>query len=549
MTTGNFYGETATGIHRAVDLWNHNHPGQPLPRALYRALIRHGKPKAPPGVGGLERLRQIHSWYDQALTQSWHLGGGEGLSNGAYRAGHVQDGILPVDNKNITNAQAHISGLKAYLEATPGTVKMRIRGQVTPRPVNPDARRGQIEKLTRQALSRLTARTRELEARGFKPDYLLTLTYPGDWRGALMSSEAEPKIVRFRECWERLEDLRSKIKRAREAMRYNPDGDWVLRYLLEEFAATKSDARKILGELRTLGPDGRKVKEHKNSFLKRFERKFGAQHLSSHCCYAQALKAAQEAEESGLYVSVKVRISDREGPWKWEVVGILYRVFWWLEFQKRGAPHLHMIFFDVREGLDWDAVQDWVGHAWGAVVAGRRSAKDHSISHNPKLARLLEGYDTQRELWGKKMADLWLQQGVEALGLNWGLFQHVRAGTRLEAMRKAHWGYVSKEAAKYASKKYQSKVPQNYRKVGRWWGHRHIKRTPPYWVNLPIESIEQTIIKPIQAATSTLPPGCFRFRQKLERFFEAARNGEPYGYITVWGQAAVDAALEALDGV
>ena len=56
----------------------------------------------------------------------------------------------------------------------------------------------------------------------------------------------------------------------------------------------------------------------------------------------------------------------------------------------------------------------------------------------------------------------------------------------------------------------------------------------------------EDIIKPLEAAAATLPPGCFRFKQKLKRFLEAARNGEPYGYITVWGQAAVDAALGVL---
>ncbi len=135
---------------------------------------------------------------------------------------------------------------------------------------------------------------------------------------------------------------------------------------------------------------------------------------------------------------------------------------------------------------------------------------------------------------------------MEALGLDWGVFQHVRAGTRLEVMRKDHWGYAAKEASKYASKKYQAQVPKNYRNVGRWWGYHKYQRAAKYWVNLPLEKpedIEDLIVRPLEAASNTLPPGCFRFKQKLERFFKAARQGEPYGYITVWGQPAVDAAL------
>ncbi|KZK16649.1 hypothetical protein A3962_14575 [Meiothermus taiwanensis] len=231
------------------------------------------------------------------------------------------------------------------------------------------------------------------------------------------------------------------------------------------------------------------------------------------------------------------------------MVGVRYRVMWWLEFQRRGAPHLHMIFFDVREGLDWEQVRAWVGPAWAAVVAGRRSTTDHDPRQNPSLQRLLDSYDYERELWGKQAADAWLRAGVESLGLDWGIFQHVRAGTRLEEMRKEHWGYAAKEASKYASKKYQSNVPRSYRNVGRWWGYRKYQRAAKYWVNLPVqqENLEKTILKPLTAAVHTLPPGCFRFAQKVERFLEAARNGEPYGYITVWGQAAVEAALSRLE--
>lgn len=547
MTTGNFYGATATGIHRAVELWEHRNPGKPLPRELYRALIRHGVPKRVPVAKGLARLGNLHKWYEQALTQSWHLEGAEkGLSNGAYRAGHVLDGIPPVDNKSVTSSMV---GLRARIEATPGTLKFRVRGQVTPQPPNPDAKRGEISRLTRPALNRLTARTRELEALGYRPDYLLTLTYPADWRGALASPDAQAAIARFREHWERLEDLRPKIARAREGVRYNPKSDWVFTYLRDEYKATKTEVKKVLHELRLYGPDGRKVKEHKNALLKRLDRRFGTQVLSVHRCYAAALRVAQEVEGQNRFVAVKVRISDREGEWKWEVVGVLYRVFWWLEFQRRGAPHLHMIFFDVREGFKFEAVRAWIGQAWAAVVADRRSVADHDPQSNPRLQALLAGYDQERQLWGKALADAWLKQGVEAFDLDWGIFNHVRAGTRFEPMQKDHWGYAAKEATKYASKKYQSAVPKNYRNVGRWWGHRNYKKHEKYWVNIEVEhiqNVEEIIIKPLQAATSTLPPGCFRFKQKLDRFMEAARNGEPYGYITVWGQAAVNAALEAL---
>lgn len=553
-----FLGDTANSIYREVDRWQHLHPGEALPPYLYRALLKHGKPKTRPTTKGLDGPQQQ---YDHRLTQSWHLDNnvtleepidarvGLGLSNGAYHAGHVLNDIPPVDNKNITNPQVGISGLKAWFEVLPGTLWAKVRGNVSPRPINPDAKRGEISKLTRSSLNRLTACTRELEALEYKPGYLLTLTYPGNWRGALASAEAQDTATRFRVHWQRIEDLRSKLSRAREALRYNRTGNWVLQYLLDEYKNEKFEAKKLLATLRTLGPDGKKVKEHKNAFLKRFERAFGTQVISVHRCYAQALKTAKEMEESNRFVAVKVRISDRKDTWRWETVGVLYRAFWWMEFQKRGAPHLHMIFFDVREGIDWQKVRLWAGYSWAGVVAGIRSAKCHDPAHNSKLKTLLENYDHERDLWGKDVADTELRRGVTALGLDWQIFQHVRAGTNLEKMRKGHWGYAAKEASKYTSKKYQSKIPKNYKNVGRWWGYSKYQRATKYWFNVPIQDvrgIEELVIKPLQAATSTLPPGCFRFKQKIERFFEAARNQEPYGYITVWGHAAVEAALEVM---
>jgi hypothetical protein len=446
-----------------------------------------------------------------------------------------------VDNKSITSTQEGISGLWARLHLIPGTLQLTVRGSVAPRPPNPDARRGEIHRLSRSALNRFTAFTRELQALEHAPGHLLTLTYPGNWRGSLSSNEAA--ILRFRTHWERLEDLRAKITKARQSLPYNRDADWVLKYLLDEFRAERYATRKTLAELRRLGPNGRKVKEHLKALIKRFDRRFGTQVHSLHQDYNQALQAAQELTASGRFVQVKVRISGRED-WKWEVVSVLYRLTWWLEFQRRGAPHLHIIFFDVREGLDWQQVRAWVGAAWAAVVAGLRNAKNHDPAHNPRLKALLGKYDQERTLWNRAVADAALRQGVEAQGLDWGVFQHVRAGTRLEKMRKEHWGYAAKEASKYASKKYQAQVPKNYRNVGRWWGYSKYERHAKYW--LRVEATPDNITRITQAAVATLPQNCFRFRQKTERFLQAVSSGEPYGYLTVWGQAAVEAALGVL---
>ena len=74
-----FYGATAQAIQRAVDRWNHLHPGQPLPPSLYRAHLRYNKFKAPPTPGGLAVLSGLQAWYENSLSASWQVGGVSGL--------------------------------------------------------------------------------------------------------------------------------------------------------------------------------------------------------------------------------------------------------------------------------------------------------------------------------------------------------------------------------------------------------------------------------------------------------------------------------------
>lgn len=98
-----------------------------------------------------------------------------------------------------------------------------------------------------------------------------------------------------------------------------------------------------------------------------------------------------------------------------------YRGLWWLEFQRRGAPHFHAA---MRNGTGLDAgalagEREWVARAWYEVVG----------SGDPK---------------------------------------HLRAGTYLDEWRSGAYGlqdYVAKEAAKWV----QKAVPEGYEDVGRFW--------------------------------------------------------------------------------
>ena len=85
---------------------------------------------------------------------------------------------------------------------------------------------------------------------------------------------------------------------------------------------------------------------------------------------------------------------------------------WWLEFQERGAPHLHVY-------LTGPVDKEEVAEAWFRIVGS-------------------------------------------------GDRRHRVAGTRIESIRNTH--AVGAYAAKYARKQEQKEVPAGYREVGRFWG-------------------------------------------------------------------------------
>lgn len=97
---------------------------------------------------------------------------------------------------------------------------------------------------------------------------------------------------------------------------------------------------------------------------------------------------------------------------------------WCLEFQKRGAPHYHILL----DNPDILKHKQWVSNRWYEIVD----------SKDPK---------------------------------------HLLAGTRCERMRTSEGG--RRYIVKYAQKMRQKKVPEAYRNVGRFWGHsRDLKPEP-----------------------------------------------------------------------
>jgi hypothetical protein len=173
-------------------------------------------------------------------------------------------------------------------------------------------------------------------------------------------------------------------------------------------------------------------------------------------------------------------------------LGVLaWGALWWLEFQVRGAPHLHIVLWGPElAALDMDAFRVWASEAWSEVVG-------HQDPH-------------ERE-------------------------KHLAAGTRVERMRRSDFGY----ATKYASKMRQKAVPAGFQGVGRFWGTwRHVNPAPITWH----QSLALIDVARVVGRLAALAPSD-TFRQRLaERFARVAFNGTSFA-ATVYGTAAVEGVL------
>jgi len=478
-----------------------------------------------------EVLRRAASWYRRGEAPEWLLGrvGEGGLSNGAKRAATAGEAILHSPKAWLT----------ASLEHRPGTLHVKITGRLTPTPTK--AKRGEIRRITASSMRNLASLTREFEALGLVPDVMVTLTYPADWRGALGADRSfldryERAKAELRR-WARLWHAARRQYRATGRLPQNH------RLIYQAYQDAVEEVGRLSREYLRKLPDGRLVKRHLDAFLKRFDRRFGHRVLAVVPDRATAEALAEHYQEAGAYPLVKVHKRKKGG---FEVTAVLYRVLWWMEFQRRGAPHLHLMLFDAVD-LDLEAVRRWVGPAWAGVVWGLRS-----------LARYLSAevghaYDTLRALWGKEAGEAFFAEWLAARGLDIEVWKHLRAGTRVERMRKAHWGYVNKEVVGGAAKAYQRRVPKLYRNLGRWWGYRNYRRQKPRRVRIPMSDPNAVgiLLDALKHAAAVIPKPAFRFRQKLERSLEAIKNGETYAYLTLWGEAGglalkqVEAALAA----
>lgn len=114
-----------------------------------------------------------------------------------------------------------------------------------------------------------------------------------------------------------------------------------------------------------------------------------------------------------------------------------FSAFWFLEFQARGAPHIHIF------ATDWIGYQ-LVARSWYDIVGS-------------------------------------------------GDERHYRAGTRVEELRSGRRG-MCKYASKYAAKQDQKGVPSGYENVGRFWGVCGNRETMAASIFVPVDLIDNPVV-------------------------------------------------------
>jgi hypothetical protein len=181
-----------------------------------------------------------------------------------------------------------------------------------------------------------------------------------------------------------------------------------------------------------------------------------------------------------------------------------WSALWFLEFQKRGAPHIHLMLFNMKytETLR-RALIKWFSVAWAEIM------------HNPS------------EKENRK---------------------HIKAGTRVEKMRRPHFGY----AVKYASKMEQKEVPQDFASVGRFWGVWNMPQYKTVELDLGYvqsdekakKNLKSMIYGVLGTVSEFAPDFCMSRMIAIKQIFGRGLRGR-YTF-SVFGGAAVSSVLDWL---
>lgn len=181
-----------------------------------------------------------------------------------------------------------------------------------------------------------------------------------------------------------------------------------------------------------------------------------------------------------------------------------WSALWFLEFQRRGAPHVHLLLYGCKVPPQLlRSLRSWCGPAWSEIVG---NPSDHEKR------------------------------------------KHERAGTRVEFMKAEHFGY----AVKYANKTEQKEVPTYFRDVGRFWGCWNYEARPPLALEFDYNPAESgDVVALVGAALASLPECAGAWAARMgRRVAEVAQLGLDRAFsFRVFGSAAAAAVVGHLGGV
>ena len=181
-----------------------------------------------------------------------------------------------------------------------------------------------------------------------------------------------------------------------------------------------------------------------------------------------------------------------------------WSALWFIEFQQRGAPHIHLMLFGCSVSAELrKAMRGWCGRAWSSIVG------------NPEARELAK---------------------------------HRRAGTQVARMRAPHFGY----AVKYATKTEQKDVPHEFRDVGRFWGTWNYSSPDPVVVHIDYSRLNADEVSWVQrvvfGALATVAGVSADFAAtRAAKVMQTHGDGLKHKFgFTVFGAPAGLAALSAL---
>ena len=179
-----------------------------------------------------------------------------------------------------------------------------------------------------------------------------------------------------------------------------------------------------------------------------------------------------------------------------------WSALWFLEFQRRGAPHIHLMLYGCTIPAPvLRSLRSWCGPAWSGIV-GNPSRHEQE--------------------------------------------KHKRAGTNVAKMRVSHFGY----AVKYATKCEQKEVPHYFKDVGRFWGCWNYKHTEPVVLDVDYSYLNKRdsndVIELVRSLLATLPSSAARFAASRLRVVEQmAETGIRHAFgFCIFGAAAAAAARD-----